>query len=71
MLGAFWAHPERVLDANARAATSGFARMPAIVVDRVVSEISRDLTSGVWDERYGHLRNLDAFDAGLRLIIAI
>jgi SAM-dependent methyltransferase len=71
MLGSFWAHPERVLDANARAATSGFARMPAIVVDRVVSEISRDLTSGAWDERYGHLRNLDAFDAGLRLIVAI
>ena len=28
MLGSFWAHPERVLDARARAATSGFARMP-------------------------------------------
>src|SRR3954447_24704850 len=35
-LGSFWAHPERVLDAAARNATSGFARMPPEVVARVV-----------------------------------
>jgi hypothetical protein len=69
-LGSFWAHPERVLDPNARAATSGFARMPADVVDRVVSEVSRDLGSGLWNDRYGHLRSLDALDVGLRLVVA-
>jgi SAM-dependent methyltransferase len=71
MLGSFWAHPERVLDANARAATSGFARMPTGVVDRVVSEVSRDLESGRWDERHGHLRSLDELDVGLRLVVAM
>jgi len=71
MLGSFWAHPERVLDANARAATSGFARMPTHVVDRAVSEVSRDLASGRWDDRYGHLRSLDALDVGLRLVVAM
>jgi SAM-dependent methyltransferase len=35
-LGSFWAHPERVLDEQARCSTSGFARMPGPVVDRVV-----------------------------------
>jgi SAM-dependent methyltransferase len=70
MLGSFWAHPERVLDANARAATSGFARMPAHVVDRVASEVARDLANGVWDERYGYLRSLDALDVGLRLVVS-
>jgi hypothetical protein len=70
MLGSFWAHPERVRNANARAATSGFARMPTNVVDRVFSEVSRDLASGRWDDRHGHLRTLDAFDAGLRLVVA-
>jgi SAM-dependent methyltransferase len=69
MLGSFWAHPERVLDPDARAATSGFARMDAAVVDRVVEAVRRDLDSGVWDRRYGHLRRLRSFDAGLRLII--
>lgn len=70
MLGSFWAHPERVLDADARAATSGFARMPVEVVDRVVAEVSRDLKSGRWDARHGHLRTLDALDVGLRLVVA-
>jgi SAM-dependent methyltransferase len=69
-LGSFWAHPERVLDANARAATSGFARMSTSVVDRVVADVSRDLASGLWDERHGHLRDLDALDVGLRLVVA-
>src|SRR5258705_5635777 len=35
---------------------SGLARMSANVVDRVVAEVSRDLASGLWDERHGHLR---------------
>jgi SAM-dependent methyltransferase len=70
MLGSFWAHPERVLDERARNATSGFARMDASVVHRVVRDVGRDLESGAWDDRYGHLRKLDAFDAGLRLVVS-
>jgi hypothetical protein len=70
MLGSFWAHPERVLDPVARAATSGFARMDAAVVDRVVESVRRDLESGTWDGRHGHLRGLRSYDAGLRLIIS-
>jgi SAM-dependent methyltransferase len=67
-LGSFWAHPERVLDPAARDATSGFARMPPAVVDRVTEAVRRDLKSGAWDRRHGHLRELPGFDAGLRLI---
>lgn len=69
-LMSFWAHPERVLDPAARAATSGFARMPATVVERVVTAVSADLASGAWDRRHGHLRARASFDAGLRLIVA-
>lgn len=68
-LFSFWAHPERVLDADARAATSGFARMPGAVVDRVVAAVARDLDDGTWERRWGHLRALDVYDAGLRLLI--
>lgn len=69
MLGSFWAHPERVLDERARNATSGFARMDDAVVARVVAAVRRDLESGAWDERYGHLRTLDSYDVGLRLVV--
>jgi SAM-dependent methyltransferase len=66
----FWAHPERFLDPDARAAVSGLARMQPGVVDRCVAAVGRDLASGAWDERHGHLRELDAYDAGLRLVVA-
>jgi hypothetical protein len=69
MLMSFWAHPERVLDASARAATSGFARMASEVVERVVRAVEQDLGSGVWDARYGYLRGLQEYDAGLRLVV--
>jgi SAM-dependent methyltransferase len=69
-LGSFWAHPERVLDARARNSTSGFARMSPEVVDRVVKAVERDLQDGTWDARHGHLRELDEYDAGLRLLVA-
>jgi hypothetical protein len=50
----FWAHPDRVLDASARNATSGFARMPLAVVDRAVAAVQSDLQDGTWDARHGH-----------------
>lgn len=70
MLGSYWAHPERVLDAEARRATSGFARLPREVVERVVADVTRDLEDGTWERRHGHLRGLAVLDVGLRLITA-
>jgi SAM-dependent methyltransferase len=68
--GALWAHPERVLDDAARLATSGFARMPPEVVARVDRALRDDLESGRWEARHGHLRTLDAYDAGMRMVIS-
>jgi SAM-dependent methyltransferase len=69
-LASFWAHPERVLDETARNATSGFSRMEPAVVERVATAVEQDLRSGTWDERYGHLRDLDELDVGMRLLVA-
>ncbi len=68
-LGSFWAHPERVLDDGARAATSGFARASHEVVSRVVAAVRRDLEDGTWEARHGHLRSLSDYDGGMRLIV--
>ncbi|MCZ6456445.1 MAG: class I SAM-dependent methyltransferase, partial [Actinobacteria bacterium] len=67
----YWAHPHRVLDPGARAATSGFARQSDEVVERVVTDLRRDLENGTWHERNSGLANLDAYDCGLRLIVAV
>lgn len=68
-LMSFWAHPERVLDVAARNATSGFARMPVDIVERVVTAVRRDLQNGSWDRRHGYLRDMSEYDAGLRLLV--
>ncbi len=68
-LMSFWAHPERVLNADARAATSGFARMTPQVVQRVVQAVTDDLRSGTWDDRHGDLRRSRELDVGLRLLV--
>jgi hypothetical protein len=42
--------------------------MPAAIVARVTRAVGRDLESGAWDRRHGHLRDMRAFDAGFRLV---
>jgi SAM-dependent methyltransferase len=69
MFGSFWAHPERVLDPEARSVTSGFARLPAEVIARVEAALEADLRRGEWDRRHGHLRRLQSLDVGLRLVV--
>lgn len=70
MLLSFWAHPERVLDPAARAATSAFARQPETVIERVVVAVRHDIEDGSWNRRYASLQSLREYDAGLRLITA-
>lgn len=67
---AWWARPETVLDPRARAATSGFRWLDDDVEAAAVARLGEDLRTGVWDERYGDLRRLDEFDAGLRLVVS-
>lgn len=69
-IASFWAHPERVLDEEARRGTSAFALMAPSVIQRVEAAVAADLADGSWDRRNGHLRGLRAFDAGMRLVVA-
>jgi SAM-dependent methyltransferase len=70
MFATLWARPEAYLDPQVRAATSVWQRLPEEVVSRAIDDLRRDLDSGEWDRRYGHLRTVPEFDAGLRLITA-
>jgi len=68
-LASLWAHPERALDPEVTAGTSGIARLAPAIRARAIAALERDLASGEWDRRHGHLRSLDALDAGQRLLI--
>jgi hypothetical protein len=32
--------------------------------------LAADISSGMWERRFGHLRDLDTYDAGYRIAIA-
>jgi SAM-dependent methyltransferase len=67
---AFWARPEAYLEPAVQAGTSWLALLPAAVLARGTERLRNDLASGAWDARHGHLRSLDAYDAGYRLVVA-
>jgi SAM-dependent methyltransferase len=70
MLAAFWARPETYLDPQVRAGMSIFALMDPAVVDAAMARLRTDLDEGTWVRRNAELADLDAFDAGYRLLVA-
>lgn len=67
---AFWGRPEAYLDHEVLQAQSWIAQLEPDVRDRGVARLRDDLLSGRWDERHGHLRELDELDVGYRLVVA-
>lgn len=65
---ALWDRPELVLDPDARRAASIWHRMPAEATERGLERLRAELDSGLWDEKYGHLRTQPELDIGLRLV---
>lgn len=67
--GAYWARPEGYLDPAIRAGMSAMQTMEPALVESGMQRLADDLASGVWDERYGHLRELEELDLGYRLLV--
>ncbi len=67
-LGAYWQRPHAYLDPQVRAAISTFAKLDNIT--NALTKLEQDLASGAWEERYGHLMELENLDVGYRLVVA-
>ncbi|HEX4061896.1 MAG TPA: class I SAM-dependent methyltransferase [Streptosporangiaceae bacterium] len=67
---AYWARPEAYLDPVVRAGMSAFALLTPEETEPGLRRLAADLESGGWDERHGHLRDLEELDCGHRLIVA-
>lgn len=65
---ALWDRPEMLLDPKVRRASSIWHRLPPEVAEPGLERLRSDLESGLWDEKYGHLRVLPELDIGLRLV---
>jgi len=53
-----------------QAGMSCFAQLDPDAVARGTEQLRRDLESGAWDERHGHLRTLTEIDLSYRVLVA-
>lgn len=67
---AYYGRPERLLDPAARLACSAWSFVSEETSARYVEDLRRDLQSGAWDRKHGHLRTAPEYDGSLRLIVA-
>ncbi len=67
-LAAFWRRPAAYLDPRVRAGMSSFWKIGN--AGAALERLARDIDSGAWADRYGHLLALDALDCGYRLVVA-
>ena len=65
---AFYGRPEAFLDPSVRGSQSAWTFLEPGIEQRVVASLADDLTSGQWDERFGHLRTQPWFVGAVRLI---
>lgn len=67
-LYAFWRRPAAYLDPHIRTGSSSFWTIEG--ADEGLERLRHDLDTGEWERRYDKLVNLDAYDAGYRLIVS-
>jgi SAM-dependent methyltransferase len=70
-LRAWWARPEAYLDEGVRRNISQFNLVDPEAVERGIGALARDLADGIWDERNGHLRELEELDLGYVLLVSL
>jgi ubiquinone/menaquinone biosynthesis C-methylase UbiE len=70
LAAAGWCKPEIYLDADVRNGISSFSKMPQAELSTGIEKLREDLNSGVWDHKYGALREQNHYDAGYRIIVA-
>jgi SAM-dependent methyltransferase len=67
-LYAYWRRPHAYLDPRIRRGMSSFWALEG--ADAGLVRLERDLASGAWEARYGHLLAQDSCDLGYRLVVA-
>jgi SAM-dependent methyltransferase len=66
---AFYGRPEMLLKPEVRAAQSVWLKAGRAAETEAIARLTKDLASGGWDARFGHLRTQAFFEGSLRLIV--
>jgi ubiquinone/menaquinone biosynthesis C-methylase UbiE len=64
-----WCQPEIYLDPKVRKGISTFSKMSLNELTEGIERLSTDLNNGVWEQKYGYLKQQTEYDAGYRLIV--
>jgi SAM-dependent methyltransferase len=67
---AYYGRPELLLDPGARLSCSAWSFVDDTIHERFVRDLTADLGSGLWDQRFGHLRSQPTFEGSLILVVA-
>ncbi|MFF3213434.1 class I SAM-dependent methyltransferase [Streptomyces sp. NPDC002886] len=67
---AYYGRPDMLLDPAVRQACSAWSFIDDGVRERFDERLRRDLESGAWDERYGHLRTQPTYEGSLVIVRA-
>ncbi|MEU8775594.1 class I SAM-dependent methyltransferase [Streptomyces sp. NPDC048606] len=67
---AYYGRPEMLLDPAARQACSAWSFIDDGARERFDARLRRDLESGAWDERFGHLRTQATYEGSLVIVRA-
>ena len=67
---AYWRRPEAYLVPEVQQSMSFLALLTQKQRDEGTERLAEALANGEWEERFGHLRDRDVYDAGYRLAIA-
>lgn len=63
-----WAQPELYLDSNIRDGISSFSKIANDELNQGLTNLRKDLETGVWDQKHGHLRQQEQYDVGYRFM---
>ena len=67
-LGAYWQRPRAYFSPEVRRSISTFNLLDSDLIERTLEQLGRDLDSGAWNERYGHLNDIEELDIGYRIL---
>ncbi len=63
-----WSRPELYLEESIRNGISTFSKLTDDELEQGLSSLYQDLEIGVWDHKYGHLRQQKQYDVGYRFL---
>ncbi len=64
-----WCQPEIYLDEDIRHGISTFSKIPPDELEIGINQLRADVNSGIWEHKYGKLKQQSEYDAGYRIMI--